>query len=80
MYKKGGSCTMKNQFIAFLASYKIFFRFRSMLPYNMEEFLEEIKPERWIIDAFFWDGTGEGHEFWKNININWQNEIKNEKI
>jgi len=87
--KKNDLCN----FIRFLKDNKIYSAyFRNLksnyLPYapfnyyykhNTKNFFSNAKPIYWLTECFCWAAQKEGHEFWENFHVRWQN-IKMDEI
>ena len=45
---------------------------------TLEELAETNNPADYVLDAFCWDDSPEGGEFWEDINAKWENIVDDE--
>jgi hypothetical protein len=69
---------MEEKFIQFLKDHRAYAKYarnvkeqNSVTPAQWIRFRKN-KPLKWICQAFFWDQTLEGIEFWGNLNDKWE--------
>ena len=57
----------------FYSDNAIAMRKKNFLPINFKDYLNEIKVSFFISNAFAWNQTNNGFEFWLNLSDNWEN-------
>jgi hypothetical protein len=73
---------MKEDFIAFLVKNKAYRQFMHNLAYcekgmySWDKYSYETPAEEWIVTAFFFNDSKEGHDFWMHLHYEWQRIIK----
>ena len=71
---------MKEQFITFLKKHKCLLKFSHNVSRDFESLdnyltIYEDLSDRWVVRAFLWEDTTQGHKFWEWINAEWVKSI-----
>ena len=74
---------MKERFIKFLKNKRLYSKFvrnfeerSTWTIIRFEKFVTTRKPSEYVIKAFYWDETPQGHQFWWDVETEWLKEIK----
>ena len=74
---------MKERFIKFLKNKRLYSKFVRNLEgrsvwaiIQFEKFVTTRKPSEYVIKAFIWYETPQGHQFWCDVETEWLKEIK----
>lgn len=73
---------MKEKFISFLKKHRALRKFTRNLKEGQHKSLDNVvikwsdKPDKFILDAFYWDDSPERHEYWDKLNDLWDNEYR----
>ena len=76
---------IKAKFISFLYLNEIYPEFKRSLTESSwnegwKDLFEHHTEEKYVSDAFIWDGTQEDWHFWDNVDTLWLKEIGHKKI
>ena len=70
---------MKEQFIEFLKNNKCLTAFKKNGIYkdeNLDRFFTRTPPVDYIDNAFAWQPTEQGWDYWHDLNTKWKNQLK----
>ena len=64
---------MEKKFFEFLESHDVYDQFAECVHNNRSHWFNiyEYEPTKYLVGAFVWEGTNEGHEFWSDLNKKW---------
>ena len=67
---------MKKQFKKFMKKRDAWKKFKKRCDSPWEKFKKIAPSDKYILRAFTWSGSKEGHEFWDKLNVKWQKYIR----
>lgn len=70
----------KGAFYAFRRNYDVFFCFKTKHDITCRQYLDKMDTYNYITYAFHWMDMPEGYVFWNNIDKDWRNIVKAEKL